>query len=385
VSDTRDAGSSVRDERDEITIVVAARERFSGTRDALETLYAVTPPPFRLVYVDGGAPAATARYLRARASALGFTLLRPGGYQSPDVARNLGFAEVRTRYAVFLDNDVIVARGWLDALLTCAEETGAAVVAPLYCVDRPWHMKIHMAGGVAHIEERNGVRRFVQEHCFMHQPLAALRPRLARVPTEQAEFHCMLVRSDVMRALGPLDERFCGVPEAQIDRCLAVRARGDAVYFEPAAVVTYDRSPRLRLSDLPFFLWRWSDARGRRGLEHFRRTWQLDAGDPYFEGQLAFMAAHRRRALRSVRPLWLALRLLGRSGRVRAADRLIGAAAALAGRRRLRCRMSRGDAIAPKDATRRGSPEVPRREGRAGTAGRGGKDGSWRTRRCVTR
>ena len=316
--------------RPEVTIVVAARERFSAARLTLETLYAVTPPPFRLVYVDGGSPAATARYRRAAAAARDFELLRHEAHLSPDAARNLGFERVRTPYVVFLDNDVAVAPGWLDALIGCAEDSGASIVGPLYCVDRPWHTKVHMAGGPAHIEEHGGVRRFVEEHRFLHRPLASVRPALERAPAQQAEFHCMLVRSALMRELGPLDERFRGVPEAQIDRCLAARARGHEVYFEPAAVVTYDRSPRLRLSDLRFFLWRWSDARCRAGLEHFRRTWSLDADDPYFARQLAFMAAHRRRALRSLRPIWLALRVLGRDGRLRAADRLVAAASALA-------------------------------------------------------
>ena len=313
--------------RPEVTIVVAPRERFSTTRATLETLYAVTPPPFRLVYVDGGSPPAIARYLRAQAGARGFVLLRREAYLSPDAARNLGFEQVRTPYVVFLDNDVVVAPGWLDALLGCAEDTGASIVAPLYCVDQPWHTTIHMAGGRAHVEERGGARRFVEGHRFMHRPLAALRATLVREPAEQAEFHCVLLRSELMRELGPLDERFCGVPEVQIDRCLEARACGHGVYFEPAAVVTYDRSPPLRRFDLPYFLWRWDEARGRDGLEHFRRTWRLDADDPYFAGQLAFMAMHRRRALRSLRPLWLALRVLGRAGRLRAADRLIGAAA----------------------------------------------------------
>jgi GT2 family glycosyltransferase len=315
--------------RPAVTIVVVPRERFSATRSTLENLYAVTPLPFHLVYVDAGSPAPIARYLRAAAATRGFTLLRRDDYLSPDAARNLGFAAVRTPYVVFLDNDVAVAPGWLDALLCCAEETGAAIVGPLYCVDRPCHTKVHMAGGPAHVEERNGARRFVEEHRFLHRPLAELRPLLTRAPAEQAEFHCMLLRSETMRALGPLDERFCGVPEVQIDRCLEARARGDAVFFEPTAVVTYDRSPPLRPSDVPYFLWRWSRARGRRGLEHFRRKWNLDADDPYFARQLHFMATHRQRALRALWPLWPALRLLGKAGRFRAAEGLAAAGARL--------------------------------------------------------
>jgi GT2 family glycosyltransferase len=182
-----------------------------------------------------------------------------------------------------------------------------------------------MAGGIAHVEERDGVRRFVEEHGGIDRSVAEVRGAIDRHPTEQAEFHCLLIRSDVMRELGPLDDRFHAVPEVQIDLCLAARARGGEVFVEPNAVVTYDRGRPLELSDLPYYLLRWSRSRCRRGLEHFRRTWNLAADDPYFARQLAFMAWQRHRALRSLWPLWPALAVLGRSGRFWAAEGLTAA------------------------------------------------------------
>jgi len=309
-----------------VTIVVSARERFSAAAATIDALYATTTGAFEVVYVDGGSPASVARALRSRAERHGFTLLRTAQYLSPDDARNLGFAHVRTPYVVFLDNDVVVAPGWLDALLTCAEETSAAIVGPVYCIDRPMHTKVHMVGGVAHVEERAGRRLFIEEHSAMYRSLAQLRPTLTRAATEQAEFHCMLVRAETMRALGPLDARFCGVPESQIDLCLAARERGERVFVEPAALVTYDRPRRLRAYDVPYFLWRWSRQRCERGLDHFRRTWRLDADDPYVTRQLRFMASHRHRALRGFPPfvpLWLGLRVLGRRRRFAIAERLV--------------------------------------------------------------
>ncbi len=322
--------------RPEVTIVVATRERFSGALATLDALHAATLAPFRLVYVDAGSPRRIADALRARAATHRFTLVRRERYLSPEGTRNLGFEYVDTPYVVFLDNDVVVAPGWLEALLSCAEETGAAIVGPLYCIDRPLHTKIHMLGGIAHVEERDGTRRFVEEHSLMYRPVGEVQPRCPRAVTEQAEFHCMLMRTEVMRALGPLDERFCGVPESQIDLCLNARARVGGVYVEPAALVTYDRPRRLRAYDLPYFLWRWSRTRCERGLEHFRCAWRLEADDPYLARQLRFMASHRHRVLRAFPPLapaWLGLRLLGRARRFQVAERLTAAGALLAGGR----------------------------------------------------
>jgi hypothetical protein len=292
--------------RPDVTIVVSPRERFSAARMTLETLLAVTQPPFKLVYVDGGAPASIRRWLDWQSRTRGFRLIGGGRYLSPDRARNLGFQAVDTEYAVFLDNDVVVSPGWLDALLDCAEESGAWLVGPLYCVDRPLHTVVHMAGGPAHVEERDGVRRFVEQHFLMGKTVAEVRQQLARGPTEQLELHCLLARCSAMRALGPLDPRFESVPEGQIDLCMRARAMGGPVWLAPDAVVTYDRPPPMRPYDVPYYLTRWSEHRGRAGLEHFRRRWDLAEDDPYFQRQLRFMQWQRSHALG---PL---VRLLGR-------------------------------------------------------------------------
>jgi GT2 family glycosyltransferase len=287
----------------DVTIVVSPRERFSSTRVTLETLFEVTPPPFEMVYVDGGVPKPIRRWLQSKADSRGFRLVGDGSYLSPDHARNLGFESVNTKYVVFLDNDVVVSAGWLATLVGCAEESGAWIVGPLYCADRPLHTTVHMAGGTAHVEETDGARRFIERHLHMHKAVTAVQRELARGPTEQLEFHCLLVRTDAMRALGPLDPRFCSVPEGQIDLCMRARARGGGVWVAPEAVVTYDRPPPMQLYDVPYFLMRWSEQRGRSGLEHFRRQWDLAADDPYFARQLQFMRWQRSHAMRTVRRL----------------------------------------------------------------------------------
>ncbi|MGD1942287.1 MAG: hypothetical protein ACFB0G_13340, partial [Leptolyngbyaceae cyanobacterium] len=42
-----------------IPLIVSPRERFSHTRQALDSLYAITVLPFQLVYVDGCSPRQT--------------------------------------------------------------------------------------------------------------------------------------------------------------------------------------------------------------------------------------------------------------------------------------------------------------------------------------
>src|ERR1043166_5267514 len=129
-----------------VTIVVVPRDHFSVAERALETLLDRTDLPFDLVYVDGRSPRYLRRYLESKASALDFTLVRTEHYLSPNQARNIGAAHASSEYVVFMDNDTIVAPGWLAPLVDCADTTGAWVVGPLHLIGELEHHNVHAAG-----------------------------------------------------------------------------------------------------------------------------------------------------------------------------------------------------------------------------------------------
>ncbi len=260
------------------TIIVAPRERFSYAERSLESIYANTRPPFSLVYVDGGSPAGVRSYLDRAAKDKGFSLIRRDHYLSPNQARNLGATGVTTDYAVFIDNDVLVEPGWLEKLVACADETGAWIVSPLYCIGDPAQQLVHMVGGDARIVEEGGKRVFREQHRFSGKRLSELAGKLRRSETELAEFHCMLVRTDALRRLGPFDEGLLCSRE-HIDFCMLAREAGGRVFVEPEAVVSYVPAPPFAPSDIPFYLLRWSDEWGFATVRHFHRKWRLDNPD----------------------------------------------------------------------------------------------------------
>jgi GT2 family glycosyltransferase len=259
-----------------VTIVVVPRERFSYCRTSLGSLYANTPLPLRLIYVDGGSPAHIKRYLEIQAAEKKFELIRTEAYLSPNQARNIGLRRADTKYVVFIDNDVEVAPGWLPALLQCAEETNASLVGPMYCIGQPVHQIIHMAGGEARIREAEGRRRLYEKHCFCNARVSDVRARMRREPCELVEFHCLFARTEVLQRLGPLDEALLSTRE-HVDLCFMVREAGGTVWFEPNAVVTYVVASSFAWSDIPYYLLRWSDAWGQASVRHFEQKWNLDA------------------------------------------------------------------------------------------------------------
>lgn len=265
-----------------VTLVVVPRERFSCAKDSLESIYNHTQMSFELVYVDGNSPAHLRSYLQAKAAEKQFQLIHTDYYLYPNQARNLGATAVKTPYLVFVDNDVIVSPGWLTALVQCAEATGAAVVGPLMCQYEPIHEEIHFAGGESHIWiDKTGRRRLREKMYNQGKKVDQLRPQLQRTETELAEFHCVLVRRQILEDLGGLDEKMLNTKE-HLDFCMAVREAGGTVYFEPDALVTYVPGPPARWSDLHYYMLRWSDRWTLASLDHLRTKWNL-AEDAYFK------------------------------------------------------------------------------------------------------
>lgn len=284
----------------EVTIVVVPRERFSCTEASLESIYEHTKVPFKLVYVDGNSPSNIKKYLQSEAKNRGFKLVRTNHYLSPNHGRNIGLAHVDTKYLVFFDNDVVVSPGWLKALIDCTEETGATVVGPLMCEKEPVHEVIHCAGGESHIVTDVKGRRHLREKMYKQgHRVEDMLPQLKRMETELAEFHCVLVRKEIFEIIGNLDPQMLCTKE-HLDFCMTVREAGGTVYFEPDCVVTYVPGPPLELSDMHFYMLRWSDEWMRNSLQRLRQKWELSE-DGYFKTKYGKIGSRRRQTI--IRPL----------------------------------------------------------------------------------
>ena len=258
-----------------VTIVVVPRERFSIAPHSLESIYQHTTGAFELVYVDGASPRAVSRWLDQAATQYGFRLLRTRQYLMPNQARNIGLAEVKTKYVVFIDNDVIVWPGWLEPLIECAEETGAWAVGPVICIGKPGEVCIHVTHGELHITESHGRRELDEEMCHINEHYHDIKHQLIRAPCDFVEFHCMLARRDAFERVGNLDEKIMTTRE-HIDFCLAIEKAEGTVFFEPTSCVTHV-PPWHSFSylDLPYYLLRWNDKWAYESVQHFVRKWGL--------------------------------------------------------------------------------------------------------------
>lgn len=275
----------------EVTIIVTPRDRFSCSEAALESIYANTPPIFDLIFVDAGSPRYVQDYLTGAQAKHDFRLIHAPWGITPNQARNLAIPHVTGRYVAFIDNDVMVAPGWLEALVACADETSAGIVSPLVYLGEFEQRIVHLAGGEMSWETRDGQRWLNESHRHFNTPQVQISTPFRREPCGYAEFHCMLVRKSVLDKIGLLDEALLNVAE-HIDLCLRTTEAGHAVWFDPAAKITFLTPRPAALSDLAYTRLRWSREWTERSCEHFARQWKLHPKCPAVAGALNFGITH---------------------------------------------------------------------------------------------
>ena len=268
-----------------VTIVVTPRERYSTALRCLPTLIANTKMPHRLVYVAGNAPAYIVKFLETTCRAHRYELeLRPR-FLSPNEARNIGVRLATTRYVALLDNDVLVEPGWLEALVKCAEETGADIVGPLVLWGEPEDGLVHIAGGDLLFEEENGRRRIDDRHRHTDANLRIRPLELTRSRCDYVDAHCLLARRDLFDRIGLLDERTRNLEH--IDLALALRDHGGNTVVEPTAVVSYLVDADHVLSDAEFFQVRGSEDWLVQTLGHWAQKWRFDPESSLFRRFIA--------------------------------------------------------------------------------------------------
>ena len=258
-----------------VTAALIPREGFARAATTLDQLVETIGDDVPLVVIEASAPVAFRRHVDAVARRRPLTRLGGEHYIAPNAARNLAFGHVDTDLVVFVDNNLVLEPGWLEPLVRCAENADVWAVAPLILQPPQENPTVHFATSHCEILEREGHRVFVNQHQHPNQELDHVLRSVRRGPTDLVELHCVLVRSDALRTIGPFDEELVSALE-ECDFSLAIRAAGGQAWVEPDSRVlvirSYDRA------NLLLGLMRWSRARNRRSARHFAQ--KHDLADP---------------------------------------------------------------------------------------------------------
>lgn len=277
-----------------VTIAFVFRERISQTIECLEHLIANTDYPYHLICVDSGSPQQIAEELKRLSVKHGFTLVRSDEQLTPNESRNFALEMVETPYVLFIDNDVLVGKNWLEPLVKCAEETGAWLVGPLYLESFRNKIKIHMVGGEVRNRDEAGNPIFYERHHLQKKELDGFE--LSRTKTELIEFHTVLMNMDAYKHLGPLDPNLLGRSE-HADLSLQVAAAGKEIYIEPDSVITYVIPDSLNSIDRDYFALRWCVAWNEASNVHLSKKYGIPIDDSGLENSRNFCHNHRQRVL----------------------------------------------------------------------------------------
>jgi len=257
------------------TVAIIPRERFSHTYNTLQSVLKNTNIDYDLIFVDAKTPDPVNEQIIHDLEQAEATILKTDSYVTPNQARNLALKAANTEYIVFIDNDVLVGPRWLEALVNCADQTGATQVGPLQFIGDFKHQTIHIAGGYLHDRIENNQKVLYDEQKLFEAKLKSLQGPLQRTACDYIEYHCMLIRRDFLEDIDGLDEQLLSVHE-HIDLGLELRRQNKSVYFEPKALATYIPPQVSSWYDLPYFEIRWSEEWTLPSVKHFREKWNYD-------------------------------------------------------------------------------------------------------------
>lgn len=277
--------------RPTVTVVMTARERHGLADVAIESVIRNTSMPFRFLYADACSPEWLRMSLARRVAAGTLDVVRFDEPLWPTEVRRRIAGSLDTTYAVFVDDDVLVAPRWLERLVACAEETGAGIVGATYLWgDDGKTDRIHMAGG--DLTEEREAGGIVLKERPRHLDSTIGDVVLAREECAFVEFHCMLMRREVFRAKDAFDDRIACVHE-HIHASLVAREMGYKTFLEPTSQVTYLVSAPYAFSDLPVFRRRWSPDACDSSIRAFCERWSVIDDERSFGPVRDYVTRHR--------------------------------------------------------------------------------------------
>ena len=106
-------------------IIIPVWNQLALTKDCLSSIFANTGPGYGIIVVDNASAADTKNYLEATKSLskAPFNIIRNEINLGFIKAVNQGIAASKARYVCLLNNDTIVTKGWLEAMIEVAESS----------------------------------------------------------------------------------------------------------------------------------------------------------------------------------------------------------------------------------------------------------------------
>jgi GT2 family glycosyltransferase len=221
-----------------VSVVVASRHRPDLLRSCIASVLACPYEPFELIVVDNGPDQPdSAELVRGIAAGDSGVRLLQEPLRGAARARNLGLAGARGEVVAFVDDDVVLDPGWLEAVasaFSAVDKVGCVtcLIMPVE-LETPAQLWLEEYGGFA-----KGFERWVAD-LDRHRMPDPLYPWSAGVYGSGAG---MAFDTQLLRAAGGFDVRLATGGE-DLDLFLKVLFAGRRIVYEPSAIA-WHRHPR---------------------------------------------------------------------------------------------------------------------------------------------
>ncbi|MEM8493352.1 MAG: glycosyltransferase family 2 protein [Pseudomonadota bacterium] len=230
-----------------VTILIPTRDSLGFLKTCVESIKSLTDyPNYTILIVDNGSTCPeTLAWLRDESASGTISVRRDSRPFNYAALNNLGVEAADSKYVLLLNNDTeVISRHWLSEMVsTAAQADVGAVGAKLLYKDE----SIQHCGVIVGIGGSAG-------HAFKGHPKrglgyyfrAAIRSEFSAVTGA-----CLLVRRDLYRSAGGLDERCFKVAFNDIDFCLRLHSQGFRNIVCPDALLFHYESKSRGYEDTP--------------------------------------------------------------------------------------------------------------------------------------
>ncbi len=214
-------------ENPKVSLIIPLHAHAELTRACLRSIREnTTHASYEVILVDDAADEETKRLLDGVKGAKVIHNEKNLGYLR---SMNRGASVARGRWLVLFNNDTEVTRGWLPAMLACAESAeDVGVVTPKFVYPDG---SLNEAGAIVW-RDGTGVNygRGDAPDLFQYE---------YRRETDYGSAAALMVSADLWKATGGFDERYLPMYYEDTDLCFEARERGLRVLYEPEAVVIH--------------------------------------------------------------------------------------------------------------------------------------------------
>ncbi len=310
-----------------VSIIIVSRDGLANLKVLMKSFVDKTfYSNFEIIFVDNGSTDGSVAYMKEFGDRFAIRIIENGENKSFSEANNIGVAQAKGDYYLFLNNDIELTDGWLDELIHACQkhDRAGAVGARLFYPDIPRNLKkakrsfaIQHAGVIFKEvvrEDQYFIQPYNRRNCEPDRDHLAADEHLAAVTAAT-----LLVEADKFHQVGGFDQQYIYGYE-DVDLCLKLDEAGFRNIYCPHCILFHyefgtqqqdnkEEVYQRRLRNFKIFRARWQDYLAARLAEDKKKGRHVYTDQPFLVTLLSGTAPSRqeREVLeKKMDPVWKA-------------------------------------------------------------------------------